>query len=94
MLGQRRVVAVVVHEHGQAEPLGHHVGEGDVRQWRVHAGGDLARPAVDQGGQPEPHRGHVGARGFAGFRDHVHRHVEQGALLQTRDGSLYAVVNA
>jgi hypothetical protein len=60
----------------------------------VLAGRNLARPAVDQGGQPEADRRHLRARGFAGLRHHVNDHVEQGALLQTRDGSLYAVVNA
>jgi hypothetical protein len=94
VLGQRRVVAVVVHEHGQPEPFGHDVGEGDVGQRRVDADRHLARPAVDQRGQPEAHRVHVRPRGFAGFGHSVDGHVEQGALLQPGYGALNPVVNA
>ena len=94
LLGQGGVVAVVVNEHGQSEPLGHHVGKGDVGQRRVHADRDLARPAVDQGGQPKAHGIHLGPCGFAGFGHRIDRHVEQGALLQPGDAALNAVMNA
>ena len=36
----------------------------------------------------------VSPRGLPRFGDRVDRHIEQGALLQTRHGALYAVMNA
>ena len=88
------VVAVVVNEHGQSEPFGHHVGEGDVGQRSVHADPHLAGAAVDQRRQSEADGVDLGPRRLTGFGDRVDRHVEQGALLQTRYGPLNAVVNA
>ncbi len=94
MLGQGRVIAVVVNEHGQSEPFGHDVGEGDVDQRSVDADPHLARVAVDQRRQAEADGVDLSPCRFAGFGDRVDGHVEQGALLHPGYGPLNAVMNA
>ncbi len=92
MLGERRRIAVVVDEHGQPEPLGHHVPERDVGQRQVDRDHRDPGALVDQAGNPESDRLHVACRRFAHLLDSIDSHVEQRCLIETRDGPLRSVV--
>ena len=77
MLGQRREVGVVVDEHRQAEPLGHHVGEHDVLEREVHGDHRGAGPLIDQAGDAEADRGDLPAGAGARLLDRVDDDVEE-----------------
>ena len=56
VLGERRQVGVVVDEHRQAEPLGHHVGEHDVLERQVDGDHRVPATLIDQRGDSEADR--------------------------------------
>ena len=94
VLGQCRTVAVVVDEHGQPQPLRHHIGEGDVVQQRIHADDRLAGRPVDQHRDPEADSLYRSACGGDRLGHRPHRNVKQRLLIEPDDGSLDAVVDA
>ena len=77
MLAQCREVGVVVDEHRQVEPLGHHVGEHDVLEREVHGDDRGARPLIDYAGDAEADRGDLAAGAGARFLDRVDDGVEE-----------------
>ncbi len=94
MLGQRRHVAVVVHEHRQAQPLGHDVAEGNVGQREVHRDHAPAGPLVHQARDSEADRGDFGAGRLPSFLNGFYSDVEQRRLVKTGHGALGAMVDS
>ena len=94
VLGDRRRVAVVVDEHGQPEPFGHHVAERDVGQRRVDPDDRDPVALVHQHRDPEPDRIDLATDCFADLADRLHRDVEQRPLIETRYRPLCTVVDS
>ena len=95
VLGERGRVRVVVHEHGQPDPLGHHVAEGDARP---AAGGRRSPPSRCAGrsgpGSRSRRRRSRRRSTRAASCDRVQRRVEQRRLVETGHRALRAMVHA
>ena len=93
MLGERCQIRVVVDEHRDPEPLGHHVSERDVIELEVDRDDRFAGPAIDQGRDAEADRGDLPAGAVAQLVDGVLYGGEKRDLVETDNGPLYAMVN-
>jgi hypothetical protein len=93
VLGQQREVGVVVDVDRQPQALGHHVGEGDVRQRQIDRDHRDPRALIDQAGDPESDRLNLAARGLADLFDRVNGRLEERRLVETRYRPLGAMVD-
>ncbi len=92
VLRDRRDVAVVVDVHGQAEPLGHDVGERDAREVEVDRLDRDPGAEIERARNSEADSDDLSVRGIARLVDRINCNFNHGRLVETRYRALGPVM--